>query len=133
MRHAIGLLLRIFAYLYHVILALLLLGLGIAALSMGKDNLNLGMLPWEGSRLTQSLLVLGVVGLLCVLLAVTGWLRFLFPLWALVILILMVRGFFLSPYTFPGEDEFQEAIWLTLGALVAFLASLTLFGRRKRA
>jgi len=39
------------------------------------------MLPWEGAQLTQALLVLGVVGLLCVLLAVTGWLRFLFPLW----------------------------------------------------
>ena len=130
MRHAIGLLLRIFAYLYHVILALLLLGLGIAALSMGKDNLNLGMLPWEGSRLTQSLLVLGVVGLLCVLLAVTGWLRFLFPLWALLILVLMVRGFFVSAYTFPGEDEFKQAVWLTAGALAAFLASLTLFKRR---
>lgn len=132
MRNAIGLLLRIFAYLYHVSLALLLLGLGIAALSTGKDNLSLGMLPWEGARLTQALLVLGVVGLLCVVLAVTGWLRFLFPLWALLILILMVRGFFVSPYTFPGEDEFKQAIWLTAGALVAFLASLTLFARRKR-
>jgi hypothetical protein len=118
--------------LYHVILALLLLGLGIAGLSTGKDNLNLGMLPWEGARLTQALLVLGVVGLLCVVLAVTGWLRFLFPLWALVILILMVRGFFLSPYTFDGKDQFTEAIWLTVGALVAFVASLSLFARRKR-
>ena len=133
MRNAIGLLLRIYAYLYHVLLALLLLALGVAALSTGRDNLSLGMLPWEGGRLTQGLLVLGVVGLLCVLLAVTGWLRFLFPLWTLLILVLMIRGFFLSPYTFSGEDEFKEAIWLTVGALVAFLASLSLFARRKPA
>ena len=124
---------RIYAYLYHVLLALLLLALGVAALSTGRDNLSLGMLPWEGGRLTQGLLVLGVVGLLCVLLAVTGWLRFLFPLWTLLILVLMIRGFFLSPYTFSGEDEFKEAIWLTVGALVAFLASLSLFARRKPA
>ncbi|MDP8981355.1 MAG: hypothetical protein M3O35_12280 [Acidobacteriota bacterium] len=133
MRNAIGLLLRIYAYLYHVLLALLLLALGVAALSTGRDNLSLGMLPWEGGRLTQALLVLGVVGLLCVLLAVTGWLRFLFPLWTLLILVLMIRGYFVSPYTFSGEDEFKEAIWLTVGALIAFLASLSLFGRRKRA
>jgi len=133
LRNAIGLLLRIYAYLYHVLLALLLLALGVAALSAGRDNLSLGMLPWEGGRLTQALLVLGVVGLLCVLLAVTGWLRFLFPLWTLVILVLMIRGFFVSPYTFGGEDEFKEAIWLTVGALIAFLASLSLFGRRTRA
>jgi len=43
---------------------------------------------------------------------------------ALVILVLMVRGFFVSPYTFSGEDEFKEAIWLTVGGAGRFSGEL---------
>ena len=131
MRNAIGLLLRLYAYLYHLVLALFLLGIGLTALANGK-NLNLGMLPWEGSKLTQGVLILGVVGLICVLLALTGWLRWLFGLWALAVLVLMVRGFYLTPYTFSSADQFQGAIWLTIGALGAFLGSLSSSGSRSR-
>ena len=131
MRNAIGLLLRLYAYLYHLALALFLLGIGLAALANGKE-LNLGMLPWEGAKLTYWVLALGLVGLICVLLAVTGFMRWLFALWALLVLALMVRGFFFTPYTFSGSDQFWGAVWLTIGAFGAFLGSLSSSGRRLR-
>lgn len=131
MRSAISLLFRIYAYLYHFVLTLFLLGIGFIAASTG-NYLRLGMLPWTGEKLTQVVLVLGVVGLLCVMLAVTGLLRWLFPIWALVAAILMLRGFFLTPYTFSGSDQFRGAVWLTIGAWAAFLCSLTVLHRRKR-
>ena len=101
------------------------------ALSSGH-SLTLGMLPWQGETLTSATLMLGLLGMICVAFAVTGFVRWLFPLWALFALILMLRGFFLSSYTFSGAGEFKSAVWLTIGALLAFVGSLSLFGRRAR-
>lgn len=129
--YAIGLLLRLYSYLFHLILCLGLLGLGIAASASGKA-LTLPMLPWEGYKLTQALLALGVIGLVCLFGAITGLFRWLFPLWTLVVLALMVRGLFLSSFNYSGPDEFKGALWLTLGALGAFLSSLSLFTKRRR-
>ena len=90
------------------------------------------MLPWEGEKLTQVLLALGVIGLVCIFGAITGLFRWLFPIWTLVICILMVRGFFLGSYSYSGADQFKGAVWLTIGALGAFLSSLSLFTLRRR-
>ena len=130
MRTAIGLLLRLYSYLYHLVLSLFLIGLGIVAYSSGT-TLSLGMLPWEGEKLTQALLALGVIGLVCIFGAITGLFRWLFPLWTLIIFILMVRGFFLGSFSFSGADQFKGAVWLTIGALGAFLSSLSLFTQRR--
>jgi hypothetical protein len=124
-------LLRVYAYLFHLVLGLLLAGMAMVALTSGTD-LTLGMLPWQGASLTRAALLLGLLGIICLALAVTGFARWLFPLWALFALIMMLRGFFLSSYTFSGAGEFKSAVWLTVGALVAFLGSLSLFGRRAR-
>jgi hypothetical protein len=53
-------------------------------------------------------------------------------MWALVVLGLMVRGYLLQPYTFEGKEPFYQTLWLIGGALLAFLASLTVFRRQKR-
>lgn len=125
-------LLRVFAYAFHLALALFLIGVGLVALSSGT-TLTLGMLPWEGVVLTRMAVFLGAAGILCVALAVTGAARWLFPLWTLFVLIMMLRGFFLSSYTFSGESEFKSAVWMTVGTVVAFAGSLSLFKRRRRA
>ena len=36
----------------------------------------------------------------------------------------MLRGFFLSSYTFSSAGEFRFAVWLTIGAFVAFVGEL---------
>jgi hypothetical protein len=130
-RNALLWLLRAYAYGFHLLLGLLLSGMGIVALTSGH-SLTLGMLPWQGPTLASAILMLGVGGVICVALAVTGLARWLFPLWALFALYMMLRGFFLSTYAFSGASEFRFAVWLTIGAFVAFVASLSLFGRRRK-
>jgi hypothetical protein len=120
---ALGFLLRVFAYLYQLALSLCLIGLGIVAWASGPTALNLPMLPGEGVALTRTILALGIVGLACLLLAGSR-LKWIFPLWCLFVLTLMIRGFFLSSYSFAGANQFQFAVWLTTGALIAFLGSL---------
>jgi hypothetical protein len=126
---ALGLLLRLFAYLFELTLSLFLIALGIVAWASGPTDLNLGMLPWEGRTLTRTILILGIVGLTSVLLAGSR-LRWIFPLWCLFVLTLTMRGFFLSSYSFAGANQFQLAVGLTAGALIAFLGSLGVLRRR---
>ena len=70
-----GVLARVYSYLYHVILALLLLGISMVAILSHSNTLNLGMLPWKGSELTYWLLGAALFGLLSILLAWVGKLR----------------------------------------------------------
>lgn len=124
--------LRFYSYIFHFALAILLLGLALVCYASGLHNLNLGMLPWTGEVLSRWLLGLGLVGLLAVILALTGVFRYLLPLYAAAACVMLFRGFFLGGYVFGGRGDFYRAIWLTLAALAAFLCSLLLF-KRKRA
>ena len=132
LRNALLLLLRACAYIYHFVLCLFLLGLALVGSASGQNNLKLAMLPWEGATLTRALVILGAVGIICVLLAIAGKLRWLFPLWALFVFIMMFRGFFLTNYSFADAGEFKFDVWLTAGAFLVFLVSLSLFGRAKK-
>lgn len=126
----VGRIFRAYAYLFEFLLALFLFLLSVVTIASGVHNLNLGMLPWTGAALTWWVFSLSLIGMLSVILAVTGAFRYLFPFWTLLVLILMVHGYFFSSYYYPMGEGFERAVWLTIGALVAFLASLTLFGRR---
>jgi hypothetical protein len=130
LRNALLLILRACAYIYHLVLCLFLLGLGMAGMSSGPNSLKLPMLPWEGAMLAQAVAIMGAIGIVCIILAMTK-LRWIFPLWALFVLIMMIRGFFLSSYSFADAAEFKFDVWLTVGALLAFLFSLSLFARAK--
>lgn len=126
------LVLRLYSYVFHLALSLFLFALGCLTALSGVNNLSLGMLPWEGARLTYGVLGLGLAGLIFTGLAIFGHLKILFPLWAGVIFVMMFRGFFLSPFTFQGPDQFHGAILLTLGALGAFLSAWTVLQSPKR-
>ena len=124
--------LRVYSYLYHLILSLLLLGISGIVLASGNHNLQMPMLPWEGDRLTQWLFWGSLAGLLSVILAATGRFRYLFPLWTLIVFVMMVRGFLIGPYHFGGPDSFYVTVLLIIGALLAFIGSLTVFRARAR-
>jgi hypothetical protein len=118
---------RVYSYIYHLILALLMVAVSVIVWTGGSNNLRLGMLPWTGQSLTRALLWGGIIALLCIFLAITGWLRFLFPIWALVVLVMMIRGYLLGSYSFQSRSEFEWVVVLILGALLAFFGSLTVF------
>jgi len=126
-------LLRFLSYLYHGLLALVLFALGAVLTIAGAGNsVRLDMLPWTGSTVVWVLLLSGIFGLITVILAVKGKVRPLFFLWALVVTIFMVKGYFLGGYRFsPGE--FSTVAYLVLGAFVAlFGAFVQLFEKPAR-
>lgn len=130
----VSFLIRIYSLLFHLLIALFLIGLGIVGSTTSGAELQLGMTPWSGGSLVTALLAMGLGGLVIVALAFKGVLRFLFMIWSLVILYLLVNGYFLNTtYRFSGEDEFRFAIYLSVGALLAFLGSILLFRQPLRA
>ena len=126
----VGRILRIYSYLFHAGVALFLLGLALVAL-LSSNTLRIPILPWTGSSLTQWLLWGGITGLVSIVRAITVFFRYLFPVWAFAVLALMGRGYVLTPIPFAGRDEAMQALYLSLGALLAFLASLTLLTLRR--
>jgi hypothetical protein len=124
--------LRAYSYIFEFLLALFLFLVAVITMASGQHNLNLGMLPWTGAALTWWVFSLSIVGMIIIVLAVAGLVRFLFPLWALFVLVMMARGYFFSSYYYPQGEGFGTAVSLTVAALIAFLASLTLLQRPVR-
>ena len=125
--------LRFLSYVYHGLLALLLLILGtVLTVANAGNSVRLDMLPWTGSTVVWALLLGGLFGLLTVILAIQGKLRPLFFLWALIVTIYMVKGYFLSGYRFT-PDEFRKVAYLAGGSVIALLGAFSqMFSRRKR-
>ena len=127
---ALKALLRFFSYLFHGLLALFLLAISGLALSSGVD-MHLGMLPWTGDTLVRYVFTGSLIGLLIVILAMRGILRILFLLWSLVVVYFMVKGYWLSGYRFSGQ-EYQTALWLSVGSLLALPGAFQLRTKTKR-
>lgn len=129
---ALGFLLRLYSYLFHLALSLFLLGVAAIAAS-SHQPLNLTMLPFSRENLLEGVFLLGSVGLICTLLAITRIFKYLFPIWAGYLLYLAVNGFFFTGYRFAGEKAFESACWLTLALIGAFVGAVwTLKPRRGR-
>lgn len=119
--------LRLYSYVFHLILSLFLLGLGTVAALSDNTTFELPMLPWSGEELTCWLLGLGAIGLVSVVLASRGKMRVVFLLWALVAFGLMGRGIFASNYQFDGVEEFRWALFLLTGFAAAALGAWSRF------
>ena len=113
---------RIYSYLFHGLFALFLLGISAVALASGAP-LHLEMLPWTGQTGTYVLLGAGVFGLLVLLLALKGSLRFLFFLWSVIVFAMLVKGFILGSYQFDGSSGFKAVALLIFAALLAILGA----------
>jgi hypothetical protein len=110
---------KIYSYAFHLVLAFFLTGLALMAFFTGMHNMRLDMLPWTGAALSWWLLGLGLAGIVCVALAVMGVLRILFLLWTVAVVALMIRGYVFSPYTFGGWEGFRMIVLLLAGACLA--------------
>jgi hypothetical protein len=119
---AVKTLLRLFSFLFHGLLALLLFAVSAFALASGAPSLQLGMLPWNGTTLDYALLLGAVVGLVSLVLAIQRKLRFLFLLWSLAVAVLLVRGYIFSPYHFESGGV-RTALYLMFGSLLAILGA----------
>ncbi len=126
---ALSLILRLYSYAFEFILSVIALVLGIIGATHG-NNISIDLLPWTGASLTHWLTGLGLLGIVCTLLAVRGAIRFLFPLWALFVVVILFRGYMFSPYTFGNAAGFRQAIYFFCAAVLAFIGSLTVFRRR---
>jgi hypothetical protein len=128
----LGAVLRLYSYLYQFFLSAFLFLVSAVVLIGGKNDLQLPMLPWEGATLTYWVFGLSLLGIVATVLAATGVFRYAFPLWCAFVMIMMARGFFLSPFYYTGgADQFRGAVWLFVGAVGAFLSSLMLFKARR--
>ena len=124
-------LLRTFSYIFGGLLALFVLAICAVALASGSP-LSLAFLPWTGLVLTRWLLGLAVCGLATLLLAMGGRLRPLFFLWSIAVFVLLLKGLFVSFYSFSGPVSFKAAVWLTGGSLLAMLGSIPWTRKRDR-
>ncbi len=122
---------RIYSYIFHALLALFALGISIVAWSSGNE-LNLDMLPWSSETAATWLLALSLIGIVAVLLALKGTLRVVFLLWSAAVVVLLVKGFFFSPYMFDGMPGFRNALLLTFGALLALAGAWFAFRQQPR-
>lgn len=118
----IGLLLRIFSFVYHLPLALFFLGIGLFGLVDGAGNMRYELLPWTGRELVYWLTGLGFAGVMSILLALSGKNRLLFVLYALVMFGLMANAF-QSRY-YGGMEAFKSMAWITFGALGALVGAI---------
>jgi hypothetical protein len=114
---------RIFSYLYHLVLGLFLFVVGSIALFGSNLTLQMDMLPWEDPTLTYLLFAGSILGLASLFLAVRGKTRILFRVWTVVVFGFMAYGYFFTTLGFHSPDHFRNALLLTLGALVAVIGS----------
>jgi hypothetical protein len=100
------------------------LGLSVVSFLTGAHTFEFYILPWTGETLAYVLLALAIAGVLIVLLAMKGTARMVFFIWSMLVLALIVRGYFFSYYTFvPGSGQFQLALWVLLAAVVAAIGA----------
>ncbi len=107
-----------FGYLFHFLLALLLLGFTGIALASGESSLHLEMLPWSGRTLEYILAGGALFALLSLIFAIAGRLRFLFLLWSVAVAAVLTKGYIFSSYRF-GAGELRHAAYLIAAAWVA--------------
>jgi hypothetical protein len=116
---------RIFGYVYHLLLGLFLLIVGAIALFGSNLTLRMDMLPWEDPTLTYVLFFGSLAGLVSLVLAFRGKTRILFRIWTVVVFVVMAYGYFFTRYGFGDADGFRNAVLLTLGALIAVVGAWT--------
>jgi hypothetical protein len=114
--------LRVYSFVFHLTLSTFLTGVGVLAYR-SHQPLSLGMLPFDEEHLVRDTTLLGAAGIVCTMLAFTRSFKFIFVIWTVVILFMMVNGFFVGPYVFHGMEEMKGAAWLSFGAVGAFFGA----------
>lgn len=131
---AIRWLLRLIAAVFHGVLALFVLGVGLVGLFSRKE-VRFPLIPGlEGEPLIQTMAASGAAGLLILLWALRGgrFGRFLFVLWNLLVVSLLLCAAFRPSYRFEGPEELQQGAILFGISLLALWGSWLQFRARRR-
>ena len=115
----------VFAYIFDLIIALFILGVGFMG-SLTGEEVHFKLIPvLEGPTLVNTMLGLGIFGLLALLLASRGGKLMRVPmiLWNVVILSLLVCAFTRASYRFDGIDDFWNLVYITLLSILALAGS----------
>jgi hypothetical protein len=112
--------LRYFSYAFNALFVFFLGAVSVVWLASGPLTVNFYLLPWGGQALVYSLMGLALAGVFVLLMAVRGKMQGLFLGWSVVVLLLTVRCFFFSPFSFtPDTGDYKVALLIVLSALVA--------------
>ena len=127
-------LLRLWSCAFAILLGLFLTALAVLVLATNIRNLDMSMLPWwKGGTLTAWLAFLGIAGILSGGLALLGKLKPLLVLYTLAAFVMIVYGFFINmAFRFDSKAGAISVAWLALGALLAFIGSLTQYRKPDR-
>ena len=116
--------LRVYSWIYEAILCVVGIGVSIVSLTAaGSDPVRLDFLPWNEHSLPVWLIGLGILGLICVLLAALGRLRILLFLFAAGVFALLTKGLFVGTHSFSGPADFRLAIYVVVAALIAIVGA----------
>jgi hypothetical protein len=119
----IGLVLRIFSFIFHALLIVFMLAASVLAWTSGS-TLEIAVLPWTGDALVRWAFFSGLAGAIIGVLALKRIAPVLFLLWNVAVVIMLVRGYFLSSYGFGlGGGSIISALYTTLAAVVAAFGS----------
>ncbi len=124
-------LLKFYAYLFHLALSTFLLGIAILA-QVSNQPLHLEMAPFDQERMISRVSLLGLIGFISIFLAVVRIFEFVFPLWSLAVVVMLVWGFFFTPYSFHGLAGLEWALLLILGSVAAFYGSIFVLMPKRR-
>ncbi len=130
----VGTVMRIFSFAFHILLGLVMMAVSFVAWASGQHTLQVPILPWTGETLTYCLFFSGLAGILVTALAVKRVIPVLFLVWSLVVLAMLVRGYFLSGFNFGYATYsmgsalkqllLSTAFWMVVAALVAVIGSI---------
>lgn len=113
-------LLRLYSYLFHGVLSLIMVVTALVSWLSGSHSLDLALLPWRDEPLRWTLLAGGLVGLTAVWLATRNRAAVFFLGWSLLVFVVLVRGFFFGwVHYVRGPYSLSWALVLTLASLVA--------------
>jgi hypothetical protein len=124
--------LRVYSWIFQAVLCLIAIAVSLATYVTGSGDLVIPWVAFHGPNQAPWLIGIGLVGLLCVFFAVTGKLRILLFLFAIHSLYMLVKGLFLSSYSFAGPDDFRNAIILTVGAFFAVVGAWPVGASKRR-
>ncbi|MCS7026513.1 MAG: hypothetical protein NZV14_17075 [Bryobacteraceae bacterium] len=124
-----ALFLRIFSFVYHIPVALLLLAFALFAILDDAKTIRCPMVSWTGPTLIYGTLALAAAGIVGMALSLMRKTSLLFVLYAVAFLAISLHGALNRFYR--GMEEFQSTLWILFGALGAVFGALFQFKQAK--